>query len=162
MFSLLTRILYLSYLRWPTFLCNFNVWIRIWTTVFRGECWLKASQAGHSSIYKREVTFASSWEKNRGIASVQIHVEEDYGVAVAQVYHFRRNNSIRFSCFKPKWIPLYTDPDDRIVRVCSALVSLFPPNSCPFSVAFDQICCIKSQKISMLPQRAFFFFYPRY
>ena len=37
---------------------------------------------------------------------------EDYGVAEAQVYHFRGNNSIRFSCFKPKWIPLYTDPDD--------------------------------------------------
>ena len=62
---------------------------------------------------------------------------EDYGVAVAQVYHFRGNNSIRFSCFKPKWIPLYTDPDDRMVRVCSALVNLFPPNSCPFSVSFD-------------------------
>ena len=69
---------------------------------------------------------------------------EDYGVAVAQVYHFRGNNSIRFSCFIPKWIPLYTDPNDRIVRVCSALVNLFPPNSYPFSVAFDQICCIKS------------------
>ena len=27
---------------------------------------------------------------------------EDYGVAVAQVCHFRGNNSIRFSCFKPK------------------------------------------------------------
>ena len=62
---------------------------------------------------------------------------EDYGVAVAQAYHFRGNNSIRFSCFKPKWIPLYTDPDDRMVRVCSALVNLFSPKSCPFSIAFD-------------------------
>ena len=26
---------------------------------------------------------------------------------------------------------------DRIVRVCSAIVSLFSPNSCTFSVAFD-------------------------
>ena len=78
MFSLFTHVLYLSYLRCPKFLCYFNAWVRIKTTGFRGVCWLKASQAGHSSIYKREVTFASSWEKknkNRGIASVQIHVE---------------------------------------------------------------------------------------
>ena len=80
MFSLLTRTLYLSYLRWPKCLCDVNAWIRILTTVFRGECWLKASQAGHSSIYRREVTFASSWEKNRGIASVQIHVERTMGL----------------------------------------------------------------------------------
>ena len=26
---------------------------------------------------------------------------------------------------------------DRIVRICSALVNLFPPNSCTFSVDFD-------------------------
>ena len=26
---------------------------------------------------------------------------------------------------------------DRIVRVCSTLVNLSPPNSCPFSGAFD-------------------------
>ena len=83
MFSLFTHILYLSYLRWPKFLCNFDAWVRIKTTGFRGECWLKASQAGHSSIYKREVTFASSWEKkkkNRGMASVQIHVERTMGL----------------------------------------------------------------------------------
>ena len=80
MFSLFTHILYLSCLQWPKFLCNFNAWVRIKTTGFRGECWLEASQAGHSSIYKREVTFASSWEKNRGIASVQIHVERTTGL----------------------------------------------------------------------------------
>ena len=80
MFSLFTHILYLSCLRWPKFLCNFNAWVRIKKTGFRGECWLEASQAGHSSIYKREVTFASSWEKNRGIASVQIHVERTMGL----------------------------------------------------------------------------------
>ena len=36
---------------------------------------------------------------------------------------------------------------NRIVRACSALVNLFPANSCPFSVAFNQICCIKSEYI---------------
>ena len=140
MFSLLTRTLYLSYLRWPKCLCNFNAWVRILTTVFRGECWFKASQAGHSSIYKNGKSHLHRVEKKKQRNSKCSNpCGEDYGVAVAQVYHFRGNNFITFSCFKPKWIPLYTDPDDRIVRVCSELVNLFPPNSCPFWVAFDYL-----------------------
>ena len=80
MFSLFTHILYLSCLWWRKFVCNFNACVRIKTTGFRGECWLKASQAGHFSLYKRVVTFSSSWEKTRGIASVQIHVKRTMGL----------------------------------------------------------------------------------
>ena len=77
-------------------------------------------------------------KKNRGIASVQIHVERTMGL----LWHrytilegtipsdFLASNRNGFPCTQILMI-------DRIVRVCSTLVNLSPPNSCPFSDAFD-------------------------
>ena len=77
-------------------------------------------------------------KKNRGIASVQIHVERTMGL----LWHrytilegtipsdFLASNRNGFPCTQILMI-------DRIVRVCSTVVNLFPPNSCPSSVAFD-------------------------
>ena len=77
-------------------------------------------------------------KKNRGVASVQIHVERTMGLLRHRYTilegtipsDFLALNRNGFPCTQILMI-------DRIVRVCSTLVNLSPPNSCPFSGAFD-------------------------
>ena len=161
MFSLFTHILYLSCLWWPKFVCNFNACVRIKTTGFRGECWLKARQAGHSSLYKREVTFSSSWEKTRGIASVQIHVKRTMGLLWHRYTILEGTVPKDFLASNRNGSPgRQILMINRIVRACSALVNLFPANSC----FLFQLLLTRSVVLSLRKyQRGFvFFFYTRY
>ena len=83
-------------------------------------------------------------KKNRGIASVQIHVERTMGLLWNRYTILEGTVPTDFLVSNRNGSPgTQILMINRIVRACSAPVNLFPANSCPFSAARSVVLSLR-------------------